>query len=279
MSDKTTCTSAGTGTPVTTQTICNRPFIAYEHGIGDPLDSFSKDKIEAQLKQRLNHASYPDQDRTSLCGPAAFFYCLLIAKPDLYKKAVEELWKTGKTSINQLVIDVPKQTRRPHSYFKKDKTLKILGIDWMTLGGLRGTSNTLLAYQSPDDDTAAITAPPILIEWFKKAGFSLVDKFILNNHINHKELNKYFNTNNYYIVSLVSSNILPTSSGPNLPNHWVVWTSQFKDFQGNMVSETTKPDDIVNMSVFSWGKRYMTIKPITYTVFKIRHHMALVFKG
>ncbi|STZ03566.1 hypothetical protein [Moraxella equi] len=48
MSDKTTCTSAGTGTPVTTQTICNRPFIAYEHGIGDDLDPFAWNVIEGR---------------------------------------------------------------------------------------------------------------------------------------------------------------------------------------------------------------------------------------
>lgn len=62
-----------TGTPVTTQTICNRPFIAYEHGIGDQLDPFTWNVIEGQLRERLNHENYPNQDRTSLCGPAAFF--------------------------------------------------------------------------------------------------------------------------------------------------------------------------------------------------------------
>ncbi|WP_156471049.1 hypothetical protein [Moraxella lacunata] len=48
MSDKTTCTSASTGTPVTTQTICNRPFIAHEHGIGDQLDPFAWNVIEGR---------------------------------------------------------------------------------------------------------------------------------------------------------------------------------------------------------------------------------------
>lgn len=73
MSDKTTCTSASTGTPVTTQTICNRPFIAHEHGIGDQLDPFAWNVIEGQLRERLEGREVPDQGLSSLCGPAVFF--------------------------------------------------------------------------------------------------------------------------------------------------------------------------------------------------------------
>lgn len=35
------------------QTNCNRPFVAYKHGIGDPLDPFAWNIIEQQLKDRL----------------------------------------------------------------------------------------------------------------------------------------------------------------------------------------------------------------------------------
>lgn len=99
MSDKTTCTSAGTGTPVTTQTICNRPFIAHEHGIGDQLDPFAWNVIEGQLRERLNHENYPNQDRTSLCGPAAFFYCLQIKYPAFYRMVVWKLWALGEARL------------------------------------------------------------------------------------------------------------------------------------------------------------------------------------
>ncbi|UYZ89105.1 hypothetical protein LP114_11925 [Moraxella bovis] len=100
----------------------------------------------------------------------------------------------------------------------------------------------------------------MLIEWFKKAGFSLVDKFALNNHTNHKELNRYFNTDNYYVVSLVSSNILPRGGGPNLPNHWVVWTSLLRSGK-NAVDLNTKLTDIVHLAVFSWGENNWPIQP------------------
>jgi hypothetical protein len=47
----------------------------------------------------MNYSSYPNQGWTSLCGPASFFYCLQMDRPDVYKQAVNELWLHGKTKI------------------------------------------------------------------------------------------------------------------------------------------------------------------------------------
>lgn len=41
--------------------------------------------------QKTQGTGYPDQSETSLCGPAAYFYCLLKERPDLYKEAVRDL--------------------------------------------------------------------------------------------------------------------------------------------------------------------------------------------
>ncbi|MCM6167808.1 hypothetical protein M4B56_27935, partial [Klebsiella pneumoniae] len=46
----------------------------------------------------------PNQGRTSLCGPASFFYCLQMDRPDVYKQAAIELWMQGKTKIGTLDI-------------------------------------------------------------------------------------------------------------------------------------------------------------------------------
>ncbi|MBJ9016295.1 hypothetical protein I5438_23670, partial [Citrobacter freundii] len=57
----------------------HRVFIDSQFPVGDPFDPFEKSKIERQLKARLAHVSssqdymsnqYPDQNRSSLCGPA-----------------------------------------------------------------------------------------------------------------------------------------------------------------------------------------------------------------
>ncbi|HBL6926974.1 TPA: hypothetical protein LSH75_004624, partial [Citrobacter koseri] len=73
----------------------HRVFIDSQFPVGHSFDPFEKSKIERQLKARLAHTSspqdymrgrYPDQNRSSLCGPAAFLYTLLIDNPQLYSK-------------------------------------------------------------------------------------------------------------------------------------------------------------------------------------------------
>lgn len=79
--------------------------------IGTASDPFEKSKIADQLRARVAKAhgqqptsqsriaAYPNQQDTSLCGPAAFFYALLMDRPDLYAQAITELWETGETKI------------------------------------------------------------------------------------------------------------------------------------------------------------------------------------
>jgi hypothetical protein len=77
-----------------------RGFIAKEHPIGDPLDPFEAKTINAQIEDRFNQLDYPTQVSASVCGSAAFFYCLQIDRPDVYRLAARELWSYGKTRID-----------------------------------------------------------------------------------------------------------------------------------------------------------------------------------
>jgi len=49
-------------------TCLERDFIA-RVPIGGPDEPFDRIKIESQIASRMNYNSYPDQGRTSLCGP------------------------------------------------------------------------------------------------------------------------------------------------------------------------------------------------------------------
>ncbi|MDC9580044.1 hypothetical protein PSI15_00335 [Xenorhabdus sp. PR6a] len=98
-------------------TVPERPFIAKEYPVGHPHDPFEKRKIESQIQDRLSKRTYPDQNGASLCGPAAFFYCLQIDRPDIYEQAARELWKYGKTKIGQLEIKPGEGCRHPKGTF------------------------------------------------------------------------------------------------------------------------------------------------------------------
>jgi hypothetical protein len=67
-----------------------------------PDDPFEYSKIKKQITTRLNYINFPYQGGASVCGPAAFFYCLQTDRPDIYAQAAWELWRYGNTKIGQI---------------------------------------------------------------------------------------------------------------------------------------------------------------------------------
>jgi hypothetical protein len=94
-----------------------RPFIAKEYPIGHDLDPFERSIIREQITTRFNQLDYPNQGWGSLCGPAAFFYCLQMDRPDVYAQAARELWCWGKTKIGELEITPGEGCRHPSGNF------------------------------------------------------------------------------------------------------------------------------------------------------------------
>lgn len=210
-----------------------RIFEAKEHPVGDPLDPFTKQKVEDELKIRmmrpvpaklltdpnwpdttaenqaiLNEQAerdrvrfYPWQDRSMFCGPAAFFYCLQQDRPDIYQQLIKELWESGETKIGALKMEADNSVRHPKSFFWEDGTPKIPAIDWITMASLRDTENTaLFSINSPSPGflwwnwAGAVTMWNVLEKWFKKAGAS---KKYDNISLSHSNLQAICILNNY----------------------------------------------------------------------------------
>mgnify|MGYP001757325313 FL=1 len=132
----------------------------------------------------------------------------------------------------------------------------------------------------PRDDTAAITAPPMLIEWFKKAGFVLKETFVRNSIYNHQLINEYVKRPNHYVVSLVDAAIIDNMRKvkPNAPNHWIVWSSPLTHFGGGIIHDDTKDSDKVAMTCFSWGEKDKKLRSnCTYKEFKTLHDICYIF--
>lgn len=97
-------------------------FVTPEYPAGHQNDPFKKDRIEQELRDRLaagrqsQGEGYPNQKRSSLCGPAAYFYCLLKDRPDLYQIAVKQLWETGKANFANLEIKAG-DAAQPKNFF------------------------------------------------------------------------------------------------------------------------------------------------------------------
>lgn len=248
----------------TVQITCQkRAFIAKEYPVGSPDDPFDKNKIEHQILSRMNRSSYPNQGDTSLCGPASFFYCLLMDRPDIYKQAVNELWLYGKTKIGALNIVPSNSCRHPMGAFYDAYGERVKGIDWITLASLRDSENSIMSYDEIDDQASGITLWGALTEWFVSAGYQKEFSNVGLSHVNLKELS----TLNEYIrkgcrvVTLISAGILDGfDSTVTAKNHWIVWDGPITTQYGEVISLTTKENELVQLKLFSWGKVKNQIK-------------------
>lgn len=238
-----------------------RIFRASGHTINSESDPFTKTKIEHALKSRLMEP-YPDQDKTNLCGPAAFFYCVLHSNKSIYAKVVKELWEKGKTSINQLKIDAG-EASVVRNFYRDNGKPAIPAIDWITLGSLRASENSVILYNDTKQALAAITDFPIFGDWLKKSGFNIVEEYKRLVGVRHTQsiirINNSYPVSKYFIILLTKGSILrgqPDSPSP-FPSHWVVLGSNLRGrvtgWQSNTVGD---PREIVDFKVFSWGKIY-----------------------
>ncbi|MBM7354604.1 hypothetical protein [Lelliottia amnigena] len=238
-------------------TCLERAFIAKEYPIGSPDDPFDKKKIESQVSSRINHSSYPNQGDTSLCGPASFFYCLLMDRPDVYKQAVNELWLYGKTKIGALNLVPSSGCRHPVGIFYDAYGERIKGIDWITLASLRDSENSILSYDEIDDQVSGITLWGGLTEWFVSAGYEKEFSNVGLSHVNLRNLsilNEYIKKG-YRVVTLISAGMLNGfDSAITAKNHWIVWDGPIMTQNGEVISLTTNESEQVQLNLFSWGK-------------------------
>lgn len=264
-------------------TCLERAFIAKEYPIGSADDPFDKKRIEQQIVSRMSHSSYPNQAGTSLCGPASFFYCLLMDRPDIYKQAAIDLWLYGKTKIGTLDISPGDGCRHPKGAFYDGYGREaISGLDWITLASLRDSENSLMSYDEVDDQVAGITMWGKLSEWFEKAGY---EKIFDNISLSHASVSDIIRLNGYIsngckVVSLISAGMLSDFPGDSsLKNHWIVWDSQVKCNDGLLISASTSALDKVDLTLFSWGKVKSQLKnDVSLDVFMKHTFGGLVFR-
>lgn len=238
-------------------TIPERPFIAKEYPIGHPKDPFTKKRFEEQIFFRTKYMDYPNQVETSLCGPAAFFYCLLRDRPDIYEQTARSLWQYGQVTVGNLTISPSKACLHPSgTFYTEDGKPRISGLDWITLASLRDSGNSMMSYSEVDDRAAGVTLEGILTEWFIKAGYQKVFSNISLAHSNIQDivtLNRYI-SQGYTVVSLISAGMLERADGDtSWKNHWIVWEDTLSDMSGKPITLDSHPSDPVKLTLFSWG--------------------------
>ncbi|MDC9621092.1 hypothetical protein PSI22_05480 [Xenorhabdus sp. XENO-7] len=262
-------------------TIPERVFIAKEYPVGHEKDPFEKIKIESEIQDRIAKKTYPRQGWASLCGPAAFFYCLQKDRPDIYEQSARELWKYGKTKIGRLEIKPGDGCRHPNGSFYNNGAPTISGLDWITLASLRDSENAIFGYNQVEAETAGVTMWGKLTEWFEKAGYEKIfDNISIFSHSNINDiitLNDYIRKG-YIVVSLISVGMLNGSAGETSgKNHWIVWEGEVSS-KGKSINLDSE-NEIVNLNMFTWGGISERVKPNNNLNYFLKHTFGgLVFK-
>ncbi|WP_449550123.1 hypothetical protein [Lelliottia amnigena] len=265
-------------------TCLERAFIAKEYPVGSLDDPFDKKKIEGQLEYRMKYSSYPNQGGTSLCGPAAFFYCLQMDRPDVYKQAANELWLYGKTKIGNLEISPGEGCRHPKGTFYDDYGKEVVsGLDWITLASLRDSENSIMSYDEVNDQVAGITMWGKLIEWFEKAGYEKIFDNISLSHASETDIVKLnlYAKQGYRVVTLISAGMLKGwgNGDSSSKNHWIVWDESVCKVDGGDITPSDS-DELIELKLFSWGRvDWQTKDKSSLKYFAMHVFGGLVFKS
>jgi len=194
------------------------------------------------LRVRINDPSKVHQSAASLCGPAAFFYCVLEEMPHLYTQYVIDLYRTGEARLGGLHI---KPSAGCRGY--QPPPSKIHPVDWIALASLRDSENTLLDYSSADDTAAGITMPHSLANWFSKLKWRGVrndtNVYFLKGRSEVNDCIRNFSSSRICLfINMQMLDPFKFAHRSVFANHWVVLTK-------NM----TVQNNTIKFGVYTWG--------------------------
>jgi hypothetical protein len=214
-------------------------------GHGKGFARIARADVVSGLTARIKDPSTQDQSAASLCGPAAFFYCILDEHPELYAQYVIDLYTTGEARIGGLHV---KPSAGCRAY--QPPPDKIHPVDWIALASLRDSENTLLDYSSADDTAAGITMPHSLAAWFHKIGWRGVrnntNSWFLKGRREVDDCARDFNADRRVclFINMQMLDAFKFAHHSAFPDHWVVLTKPM----------AVQNNDLVSFGVYSWGK-------------------------
>lgn len=250
-----------------------------EHPLGSQYNPFTADIIEKSIHSRIqgrigkfDSPIYPSEgDAPHLSGAAAFFYCLLKTRPDLYLQIIKNLFETGRASLGLLDIRPNDETRRPQHYFYTEKDFKygeqlklarylhlpkVPPIDWISLSSLYDS----LAQEKQDGVWPVVTASQMKT-WFDAVGSTTLISYM---DLNKLTLDKVceahqFIYRQHHILTLIDSSILIGGLNESEQLIWVVWADKLRLNTGVAVSENTDLSENVELELYAQGnvKQYL----------------------
>lgn len=193
-----------------------------------------RNRLVAELRDRLDGKTLPHQRGTSYCGCSAFLYCVLEDRPDWYVAYATALWRgvpfTFKGASDQTLVSVDTETRNSLTQIQSGKARgsSISDLDWMTMASLSAAtrwSGSTPAAAHPTDRGAAITWPWMVKQWFASVGapakIDSVGVGLFNSSLEDALalLDRWVG---YWLVIQIDASLLSGGSTSIQQRHWVV---------------------------------------------------------
>lgn len=191
-----------------------------------------------------------------LCGPAAFYYCLMMDRYDVYEQLVWDLWSRGKAMLGEWLLQPIVNTMKVRNLFAGMSHPRVSAIDWITMASLRDSSNNLLKYESVGDKVSAITLWGDIEKWMLNTGAHKIFSNISIYHSNLSDVCKLNSlmSNNVHILSLTSAGMLQQGADVPFKDHWIVWDEELKLTNRQRITNETNLEEFVSLRLFSWGE-------------------------
>jgi hypothetical protein len=210
---------------------------------GRPFPRIAESDIVAGLADRIQDPTKQNQGAAGLCGPAAFFYCVLNYKPELYVQYVIDLFTTGKARIGSLEVK-PGAACRVY----QPPVAKISAVDWVALASLRDSDNLVMDLSSVDDALSCGSMPADVADWFRKIGYRDVrndtNLYFCKGRKEIEALDREMRVNRD-VCLFINDNMLDDHTcrlKSTFVNHWVV-VDEPPEIKGGRIS----------LSVYTWG--------------------------
>lgn len=217
------------------------------------------------IEERVTAPWSIDQAGASLCGPAAFMYCLAKDAPEIYAQYVCDLYLAGNARIGALSVEPSNACRNGRlqvSSRNGETSRRIEVVDWIALASLRDSENTFYRHRSVTSDVSGITMPGALTDWFSAAGYRQVHQ---NTQVAGSAGTAHFlRAANYYqhnknVCLFIAAKV---KSGPftvkAVPNHWVVLSDMVRmraSLSSQEASKQTLPEQQVpSVIAYNWGR-------------------------
>ena len=211
---------------------------------GRPFPRIAESDIVAGLADRIQDPTKQNQGAAGLCGPAAFFYCVLNYKPELYVQYVIDLFTTGKARIGSLEVK-PGAACRVY----QPPVAKISAVDWVALASLRDSDNLVMDLSSVDDALSCGSMPADVADWFRKIGYRDVrndtNLYFCKGRKEIEALDREMRVNRD-VCLFINDNMLDDHTcrlKSTFVNHWVV-VDEPPEIKGGRIS----------LSVYTWGE-------------------------